>query len=56
MQFKNTYKEDGVLRVWVDNDLAYEYLGPTTWKGDRDRCAFKQVYIQNANLKSGNKE
>ena len=56
IQFKNTYKQDGVLRVWVDNDFAYEYVGPTTWKGDRDKCTFKLGLYTNANLKSGNKE
>ena len=56
MQFKNTYKEDGILRVWVDDNLAYEYLGPTSWKGDRDKCTFKLGLYTNANLKSVNKE
>ncbi len=56
MQFKNTHKEDGILRVWVDDTLAYEYLGPTSWKGDRDKCTFKLGLYTNANLKSVNKE
>ncbi len=56
IQFKNTHKPDGVLRVWVDDNLTYEYLGPTAWKGDRDRCTFKLGLYTNANLTSVNKE
>ena len=56
IQFKNTHKTDGVLRVWIDNEPAYEYLGPTNWKGDRDRCTLKLGLYTNANLKSANKE
>ncbi|SVE46461.1 uncharacterized protein METZ01_LOCUS499315, partial [marine metagenome] len=42
--------------LWIDNEPAYEYLGPTNWKGDRDRCTLKLGLYTNANLKSANKE
>ena len=51
INFKNSKKSDGKLKVWVDEKLAYDYEGPTNWgkkkyKGrHRNKCYFKLVYI-----------
>ena len=61
INFKNTKKSDGKLKVWVDGKLAYDYEGPTNWgkkkhKGrTRNKCYFKFGLYTNANLKAENK-
>jgi len=61
INFKNTKKPDGKLKVWVDGKLAYNYEGPTNWgkkkhKGrTRNKCYFKFGLYTNANLKAENK-
>ena len=61
INFKNTKKPDGKLKVWVDEKLAYDYEGPTNWgkhkhKGKtRNKCYFKFGLYTNANLKAEHK-
>ncbi len=61
INFKNTKKPDGKLKVWIDGKLAYDYEGPTNWgkkkhKGKRRNvCYFKFGLYSNANLKAENK-
>jgi hypothetical protein len=58
INFKNTKKLDGKLKVWIDGKLAYDYEGPTNWgkkkhKGHfRNKCYFKFGIYSNANLKA----
>ena len=61
INFKNSKKPDGKLKVWVDEKLAYDYEGPTNWgkkkhKGKyRNRCYFKFGIYTNANQKAEHK-
>ena len=61
INFKNSKKPDGKLKVWIDGKLAYDYEGPTNWgkkkhKGKRRNvCYFKFGLYSNANLKAENK-
>ena len=61
INFKNTKKTDGKLKVWIDGKLAYDYEGPTNWgfkkhKGQiRNKCYFKFGLYSNANLKADHK-
>ena len=61
INFKNTKKPDGKLKVWIDGKLAYDYEGPTNWgkkkhKGKRRNvCYFKFGLYSNANLKADQK-
>ena len=61
INFKNTKKPDGKLKVWIDGKLAYDYEGPTNWgkkkhKGHfRNKCYFKFGIYSNANLKADHK-
>ena len=61
INFKNSKKPDGKLKVWIDEKLAYDYEGPTNWgkkkhKGKtRNVCYFKFGLYANANLKAENK-
>ncbi len=61
INFKNTKKPDGKLKVWVDGKLVYDYEGPTNWgkhkhKGKkRNKCYFKFGLYTNANLKAEHK-
>ena len=61
INFKNTKKPDGKLKVWVDEKLAYDYEGPTNWgkkkhKGKhRNKCYFKFGIYTNANQKAEHK-
>ena len=61
INFKNSKKPDGKLKVWVDGNLAYDYEGPTNWgkkkhKGKtRNKCYFKFGLYANANLKAEHK-
>jgi len=61
INFKNTKKPDGKLKVWVDEKLAYDYEGPTNWgkkkhKGKhRNKCYFKFGIYANANQKAKHK-
>ena len=61
INFKNTKKPDGKLKVWIDGKLAYDYEGPTNWgkkkhKGKtRNNCYFKFGLYTNANQKAGYK-
>ena len=59
INFKNSQDPDGKLKVWVDNELVYEYEGPTNWNSikktekiatKRNKCAFKFGLYTNANL------
>ena len=58
INFKNSKKPDGKLKVWIDGKLAYDYEGPTNWgkkkhKGKRRNvCYFKFGIYSNANLKA----
>ena len=58
INFKNSKKPDGKLKVWVDEKLAYDYEGPTNWgkkkhKGKhRNKCYFKFGIYTNANQKA----
>ena len=58
INFKNTKKADGKLKVWIDGKLAYDYEGPTNWgkkkhKGKtRNNCYFKFGLYTNANQKA----
>ncbi len=55
INFKNSKKPDGKLKVWIDGKLAYDYEGPTNWgkkkhKGKhRNKCYFKFGLYTNAN-------
>ena len=61
INFKNSKKPDGKLKVWVDEKLAYDYEGPTNWgkkkhKGKhRNKCYFKFGIYTNANQKAKHK-
>jgi len=61
INFKNSKKPDGKLKVWIDGKLAYDYEGPTNWgkkkyKGKRRNvCYFKFGLYANANLKAEHK-
>ena len=61
INFKNSKKPDGKLKVWIDGKLAYDYEGPTNWgkkkhKGKRRNvCYFKFGLYANANLKAERK-
>jgi len=61
INFKNSKKPDGKLKVWIDEKLAYDYEGPTNWgkkkhKGKkRNVCYFKFGLYANANLKAEHK-
>ena len=61
INFKNTKKPDGKLKVWIDGKLAYDYEGPTNWgkkkhKGKtRNNCYFKFGLYTNANQKAEHK-
>jgi len=61
INFKNSKKPDGKLKVWIDGKLAYDYEGPTNWgkkkhKGKRRNvCYFKFGLYSNANLKAEHK-
>ena len=62
INFKNSKKPDGKLKVWIDGKLAYDYEGPTNWgkkkhEGKRrNACYFKFGLYANANLKAENKK
>ena len=61
INFKNSKKPDGKLKVWVDKKLAYDYEGPTNWgkkkhKGNyTNKCYFKFGIYSNANQKAKHK-
>jgi hypothetical protein len=61
INFKNTKKPDGKLKVWVDKKLVYDYEGPTNWgkkkhKGNyTNKCYFKFGIYTNANQKAKHK-
>ena len=61
INFKNSKKPDGKLKVWVDEKLAYDYEGPTNWgkkkhKGNYpNKCYFKFGIYSNANQKAEHK-
>ena len=61
INFKNSKKPDGKLKVWIDGKIAYDYEGPTNWgkkkhKGKkRNVCYFKFGLYANANLKADHK-
>ena len=61
INFKNSKKPDGKLKVWIDGKLAYDYEGPTNWgkkkhEGKRRNvCYFKFGLYSNANLKADHK-
>ena len=61
INFKNSKKPDGKLKVWVDENLAYDYEGPTNWgkkkhKGKiTNKCYFKFGIYTNANQKAEHK-
>ena len=58
INFKNSKKPDGKLKIWIDGKLAYDYEGPTNWgkkkhKGvRRNKCRFKFGLYTNANLRA----
>ena len=55
INFKNSKKPDGKLKVWVDDKLKYDYEGPTNWRSYkgygnyRAKCKFKFGLYTNAN-------
>tara|TARA_B100001769_G_C22025781_1_gene551219 strand:+ start:7 stop:1002 length:996 start_codon:yes stop_codon:yes gene_type:complete len=61
INFKNSKKSDGKLKVWIDEKLAYDYEGPTNWgkkkhKGNyTNKCYFKFGIYSNANQKAEHK-
>jgi hypothetical protein len=61
INFKNSKKPDGKLKVWIDGKLAYDYEGPTNWgkkkhkSKRRNVCYFKFGLYSNANLKADHK-
>ena len=61
INFKNSKKPDGKLKVWIDGKIAYDYEGPTNWgkkkhKGKhRNKCYFKFGIYTNANQKAEHK-
>ena len=61
INFKNSKKPDGKLKVWTDGKLTYDYEGPTNWgkkkhEGKRRNvCYFKFGLYSNANLKADHK-
>ena len=59
INFKNSSKPDGKLKIWIDGELKYDYEGPTNWNSikksekiatKRNKCAFKFGLYTNANL------
>tara|TARA_B100001113_G_scaffold131749_1_gene107754 strand:+ start:1400 stop:2413 length:1014 start_codon:yes stop_codon:yes gene_type:complete len=65
INFKNSSKTDGKLKIWIDGELKYDYEGPTNWNSikktekiatKRNKCAFKFGLYTNANLTSPYKE
>tara|TARA_E500000081_G_scaffold152386_1_gene184478 strand:+ start:130 stop:1140 length:1011 start_codon:yes stop_codon:yes gene_type:complete len=65
INFKNSSKPDGKLKIWIDGELKYDYEGPTNWNSikktekiatKRNKCAFKFGLYTNANLTSPYKE
>ena len=60
INFKNTKKPDGKLKVWIDGKLAYDYEGPTNWgkkkhKGHfRNKCYFRHIEVPAAGVGSSN--
>ena len=62
INFKNSKKPDGKLKVWVDGKLKYNNKGPTNWKsykGYRNfktKCVFKFGLYVNANIIESKKE
>ena len=65
INFKNSSKSDGKLKVWIDGELKYDFEGPTNWNSirktekiatKRNKCAFKFGLYTNANLTSPVKE
>jgi hypothetical protein len=61
INFKNSKKLDGKLKVWIDEKLTYDYEGPTNWgkkkhKGNfTNKCYFKFGIYSNANQKTKHK-
>ena len=61
INFKNSKKPDGKLKVWIDGKLAYDYEGPTNWgkkkhKGNfTNKCYFKFGIYSNAIQKAKHK-
>jgi hypothetical protein len=61
INFKNSKKPDGKLKVWIDGKIAYDYEGPTNWgkkkhKGNyTNKCYFKFGIYTNANQKAEHK-
>ena len=61
INFKNSRKPDGKLKIWIDGNPAYSYEGPTNWgkkkhEGKkRNVCYFKFGLYSNANLKAKHK-
>ena len=61
INFKNSKKPDGKLKVWIDEKLTYDYEGPTNWgkkkhKGNfTNKCYFKFGIYSNANQKAKHK-
>ena len=58
INFKNSKRPDGKLKIWIDGKLTYDYEGPTNWgkkkhKGiKRNKCRFKFGLYTNANLRA----
>ena len=61
INFKNSKRSDGKLKIWIDGKLTYDYEGPTNWgkkkhKGvKRNKCRFKFGLYTNANLRAENR-
>ena len=62
INFKNSKKPDGKLKVWVDGKLKYDYEGPTNWRSYKkyrnykSKCVFKFGLYTNANIIESKKE
>ena len=62
INFKNSKNPDGKLHIWLDDELVYDYNGPTNWssykghKRDRNICKMKFGLYTSANLKSAKPE
>ena len=45
INFKNSKKPDGKLKVWIDEKLAYDYEGPTNWGKKKHKGNFTQIQM-----------
>ena len=47
INFKNSKKPDGKVKVWIDGKIAYDYEGPTNWSKKKIRVITQTNVILN---------